>query len=153
MSIWQEAKEMFYKKDALVTLDVGIIDFSPKGMKSVEHGQFKSYDEYLEIQRKSASNNRKYFEKCYYNFGGDNGFHGEVDRTNPTKKTVLFKRVLINGTYDDGTCFEGKEDHVWVTVSDTSQFLPGKSYSFWADIYRYMRHGRGVKSIVLDSEI
>lgn len=147
MTMWEEAKEMFNKTDAIVTLDVGTIDFSPKEMKAVVHGQFKSYDEYLEIQRKSCATNRRYFEECYYNFGGENSFKGEVIKINSANKTVLFKRIFISGIYDDGNGFTGKEDHVWVTVSNTSLFLPGKSYSFEADVYRYMRHGKGGKSI------
>lgn len=146
MTTWEEEKKESYKKNALVICYGGVIDFSPQSMKTVEHGQFKSYDEYLEIQKNSCLTKRSYFESCFY-FSCINNFEGEVNKVDSKRKTVLFKRIRLTGTYYDGTCFEGKEDHVWISVSDTLPFVPNKSYSFEAEVYRYMKHGKKGKLI------
>lgn len=35
---------------------------------------------------------------------------GQIERI--TGKAVCFKRIYVSGMYPDGTCFDGKEEHV-----------------------------------------
>lgn len=143
---WKEIKNDFYKEDAVIPLDEGVVDFSPKRMKKVVNGNFKSYDEYLDIQRKSGKFLRHDFERCYYD-SIESFFKGRVERINYKNKTILFQRIMVSGTYDDGTCFDGKEDHVWVKFNKPGKFSEHSCYSFDAQVYRYMKHGKNGKLI------
>ena len=41
--------------------------------------------------------------------------------------------------YMDGVCFDGKEEHVWMSSSGFENYKVGDSVSFFADVYRYLK--------------
>lgn len=143
MSKWEDFKKAHYGKDICVHYNGGVIDFSPRSIQEVEHGAFKSYDEYLDVQMRSCDKSRDYFELCFYYGGGCTDFRGKIDRLDPIKGKVIFKRIMVSGTYSDGTGFYGKEDHVWMDQDGFTGFQPGDCLWFSAEIYRYMRRGNG----------
>ena len=69
--------------------EFGTIDFSPEKLKKIEGGEKLSYDEYLEIQRKSAKDCRHYFEMCYYEMAL--GFKGQIEKKN--SKNIRLRKV------------------------------------------------------------
>ena len=144
MSKWDELQKECYGKDIIVRCQNGLVDFSPDSMQDVENGDFKSYDEYLEVQKYSFDKVRQFFELCYYHISGVSAdFKGQILRFDQQKNKVLFKRIMVNGMYGDGIGFVGKEDHVWMDVAGFESFKPGDSLRFEADIYRYMRKSDG----------
>lgn len=133
-----------YGKNVCAMYGKGVIDFATESMENITNGNFKSYDEYLVVQRDSCGKNRRYFEMCYYHMGGAYAdFKGKILRFDETKGKVLFKRIMLNGMYGDGTGFYGKEDHVWMDKADFEEFSVNDCVQFEADIYRYMRKKDG----------
>lgn len=61
MNKWDELRKECYGKDTLERYQNGRIDFSPDSMRDVENGDFKSYDEYLEVQKRSCDKVRQFF--------------------------------------------------------------------------------------------
>lgn len=143
MSKWDDLKKAYYGKDICVNYEGGIIDFSPDSIHKVAHGEFRSYDEYLDVQMRSCSKSRNYFEMCFYCGDACTDFKGKIDRFDPVKGKVIFKRIMVDGIYSDGTGFYGKEDHVWMDQDGFAGFQPGDCLWFSAEIYRYMRRGNG----------
>ena len=144
MNKWDELRKECYGKDTLERYQNGRIDFSPDSMQDVENGDFKSYDEYLEVQKRSSSKVRQFFELCYYHVSGLTAdFKGQILRFDQRKNKVIFKRIMVNGMYGDGIGFVGKKDHVWIDRTGFESFQPGDCLRFEADIYRYMRKGNG----------
>ena len=45
--------------------------------------------------------------------------------------------------YSDGTCFEEKEDHVWMEQQGFEDYRPGDCLSFCAEVYKYIKTGDG----------
>lgn len=45
--------------------------------------------------------------------------------------------------YSDGVCFEGKEEHVWMSNAGFEKFEVGDCVSFFAEVYRYVKTGSG----------
>lgn len=146
MSKWKKFKREYFGTNILTNYEDGTINFDPESMKEVVNGKFKSYSEYLDVQANSIGKNRTYLELCYYD-SFDDSFKGKVKRINFENNTVLFSRIMILGFYPDGNSFAGKEDHVWVTVEDTSAFKPEECIEFNAEVYRYMKHGQDGKII------
>lgn len=140
MKEWIKLKEENYMKDVRESYGNGMIDFSPDSMKDFNSNDFKSYDEYLEVQRLSVDKSRKCFETCYYNDYGCY-FYGRIERT--TQDRVLFKSVLVSGMYHDGIGFDGKEDHVWIEKAGFENFKVGDCVKFTADVYRYIKKNNG----------
>lgn len=58
MNKWDELRNECYGKDTLERYQNGRIDFSPDSMRDVENDDFKSYDEYLEVQKRSCDKER-----------------------------------------------------------------------------------------------
>lgn len=143
MSNWNEFKKEHYQQKYSITYGQGMIDFAPESMDDVRGGSFKSYDEYLEVQRNSCGQARRYFELAYYAPAMDMHFRGTIDRVDAEKAKIVFKRIAISGIYRDGIGFYGKEDHVWMNLAGFETFQAGDSVEFFADVYRYMRHGKG----------
>ena len=115
-------------------------------MLDVKNGYFKSYSEYIDIQALSAKESRNYLQICYYD-SFENTFKGKIERINFSNKTILFKRIMVNGIYPNGRGFKGIEDHVWIKVDNPNYFSKKDCISFSADVYRYMKHGKGGKKI------
>lgn len=144
MNKWDELRKECYGKDTLERYQNGRIDFSPDSMRDVENGDFKSYDEYLEVQKRSCDKVRQFFELCYYHVSGSSAdFKGQILRFDQQKNKVLFKRIMVNDMYGDGIGFVGKEDHVWMDRTGFELFNPGDCLWVEADIYRYMRKSDG----------
>lgn len=146
MSDWNKLKRKFYKKNYRTTFEAGMIDFSPDSMNTVRGGSFKSYDEYLEVQRQSCGKQRRYLEQCYYEHCFDVECKGQIERFDDARGKVLFKRIMISGMHSDGCGFYGKEDHVWTDKAAFGDYSPEDCVRFTAIVYRYLRHGEG-KSI------
>lgn len=139
MENWEEFKNAHYGKNEVVQSEWGTICFSPDSLKSVAGGERLTYDEYLDIQMRSAKNVRRYFERCYYSISLS--FCGQIEKQ--TKDRVCFRRIYVEGMYPDGTCFDGKEDHVWIELKGFEDCQVGDSVSFFAEIYRYLKTGSG----------
>lgn len=137
---WQEFKAQFYGTNVVVQSEWGIIDFNPEGMKDVVGGEKLTYDEYLDIMKKSGHQCRHYFELCYYDcFEMD--FKGQIEKK--SKDNICFKRIFVSGMYSDGTFLDGKEDHVWMSKEGFKGYEIGDCLSFTAEIYRYLKTSNG----------
>lgn len=141
MNEWNEFKKAHYGKNICVLSEWGTIDFSREKLKEIEGGEKLSYDEYLEIQRESAKVCRHYFEMCYYESAL--GFKGQIEKKND--KNICFKRIFVEGMYRDGICFDGKEDHVWLSSKGFEDYKIGDCLSFWAEVYLYLKTSNGKK--------
>lgn len=139
MSNERKNKDANYMAKVSVQTENGIIDYDPDTMKDVVGGEKLTYDEYIEIQEKTAGKVRGSFQLCYYYV--PLGFKGQIEKKNDKK--VCFKRIHVDGMYSDGTYFEGKEDHVWMDLKGFEDYQVGDSVSFWAEVYRYLKTGNG----------
>ena len=139
MSNARKRKDANYMAKVSVQTENGIIDYDPDKMKDVVGGEKLTYDEYIEIQEKTAGKVRGSFQLCYYYV--PLGFKGQIEKKNDKK--VCFKRIHVDGMYLDGICFEGKEDHVWMDLKGFEDYQVGDSVSFWAEVYRYLKTGNG----------
>lgn len=68
-------------------------------------------------------------------------FKGQIKKVK--EKHICFKRVLISGTYADGTMFDGKEDHVWMDKTGFEEYNIGDCVLFGAEVYCYIKTGNG----------
>lgn len=139
---WAIAKKELYQQPIVAITEWGLIDFNPETQKTLSHGENITYDDYLDLMRKSGHSVRQDFEKVYYDASWCS-FKGRVERINQKQGTICFERIFIDAEYSDGDGFFGKEDHVWM---DLSAFLPckqGDCFSFIADVYRYVKTGNG----------
>lgn len=143
MDKWNDFKREHYQQKYSITYGQGMIDFAPESMDDVRGDSFRSYDEYLDVQKNSCGQARRYFELAYYEPAMDMHFRGTIDRVDVEKAKIVFKRIAISGIYRDGIGFYGKEDHVWMDLAGFEAFQAGDSAEFFADVYRYMRHGNG----------
>jgi hypothetical protein len=142
MNDWKKIRKENYGKDTVVNYGKGYIDFSPEGMKKVKHGEALSYEDYLEIQKKSCEQFREYFAMCYWNHYVCD-FKGQIERINESKGKVVFKRLFVDGMYHDGIGFFGKEDHVWMDKEPFAEYSVGDCLRFSANICRYLKTGNG----------
>jgi len=147
MNDWKELKKEFYGSGTLVSVEGGVINFAPEASKCIVGGENLSYDEYLEIERKSVSKRRHWFEHCYYEseslgfvYSSD-AFIGKISTF--TNLKVCFEYIAVSGMYGDGNGFKGKEDHVWMDRSDFKQFRVGDCVAFRATVYKYLKTGKG----------
>lgn len=132
----------YYKQNMVVISKWGTIDFSPDNFETIVGKGSMTYDEYLDIQHKSASLSRLGFGRCFYE-GRYASFTGQITRIDKKKGKLCFKRIYISGTYQDGTCFEEKEDHVWMDAAEFKNFNCGDKICFGAEVYRYLKRGTG----------
>ena len=132
-------KDVNYGTKTTVQTENGIIEYDPESMKGIVGGEKLTYDEYLEIQKNSAGHVRGSFQLCY--FYCPLGFKGEIEKKND--RNICFKRIYVDGMYNDGLCFEGKEDHVWMDLKGFEDYQVGDSVSFFAEVYRYLKTGNG----------
>ena len=139
MSNTRKRKDANYMAKVSVQTENGIIDYDPEKMKDVVGGEKLTYDEYIEIQEKTAGKVRGSLQLCYYYV--PLGFKGQIEKKND--KNVCFRRIYVDGMYFDGNCFEGKEDHVWMDLKGFEDYQVGDSVSFGAEVYRYLKTGNG----------
>lgn len=147
MDTWEDLKKEFYRKKVRLYFLDGVIDFSPNSMKDVKNGSFKSYDEYLEIQKNSLNRQRVILEHCYYHAGLDDCY-GQIERRG-RNNDVLFRKIIVNYWEGNGipSCINDKVEHVWITSPLLKNFHEGDRLKFHASVYRYMKHGHNGKQI------
>ena len=140
---WEELKRNYYLSNAVTITEDGVIDFSVETYNETEfNGSKVSYDEYLDIQRFSGSR-RECFAKCFYDGGHGAYCKGQIERINENKGKILFKRIFVSGMYGDGICFDGKEDHVWMSRKGFEKYKVSDCISFYAEVYQYLKTGNG----------
>lgn len=61
MNEWKEFKKEHYGQGYSITYEQGMIDFASENMDDVRGGSFRSYDEYLDVQRNSCGQARRYW--------------------------------------------------------------------------------------------
>lgn len=133
--------ENYYGENTMVMMyDFGYLDFSTTGISDIVYSKKLTYDDYIDIQIQSEGKQREYFKMCYYNLISE--LKGCVERK--TKDKICFKRIFVTGMYsDDCSFFEGKEDHVWMDIKGFETLNVGDCVSFFAEVYRYIKTGRG----------
>lgn len=137
---WEDLKQMHWEENIIVdTQEWGYIDFSPKGKDEVVGGEKLTYEEYLDAQMAIGKNIRGWLFLCYHE--SPLGFMGQIERI--TKKAICFKRIYVSGMYMDGECFEGKEDHVWMSLENFEDYQVGDCLEFFAEAYRYLKTSNG----------
>ena len=139
---WVRCKKHYYGSKTGLQVFGGIIDFDPDRQKDLVGGDKITYDEYLDLQMMACESKEKArwdFAMCYYYHPLE--FKGEIERI--TKAAVCFKRIYVSGMYDDGICFDGKEDHVWIDKHGLEDYKVGDCLSFFAEPYRYIKTGNG----------
>lgn len=143
---WKKLKKEYYRSNTICTTDDGTIDFSPEDFeKLVTNGHRITYDEYLDIMWKSGQNVRHSFAECFYSGDGFAQCKGKIQGFTTKKHKVIFKRLHVTGTYSDGLCFNGKEDHVWMNDTEFKNFSAGDNVTFEAEVYRYLKTANGKK--------
>ncbi len=135
----ERKKNANYRKRVVSFEENGLIDYNPDRLKDIVGGEKLSYDEYLAIQERSAGHIRGSFQACYYNY--TLSFKGQIEKR--TKDKICFKRIFVEGMYPDGSCFDGKEDHVWMDTNGFGGLKEGDAVSFYAEVYRYIKTGNG----------
>lgn len=141
---YPEEKDLFatdYGQKIVTFTYKGPIDFDPEGYRDIVGAEKFTYDDYIDVQIRSLQKTRGWFATCYYNISL--GFQGCVERKNKEKGKICFKRIMVDGMYPDGTCFEGKEDHVWMDIAGFEEYEIGDCVSFSAEVYRYVKTGDG----------
>ena len=144
MVSWEELRKSCYGQNVLQEFEKGVINFDPNGMAKVRNGVFKSYDEYLAIQKQSCeAGQRRYFGKCYYYAVTSPELKGKIERFDTKHQKVVFNRIVLDALFSDGIGFFGKEDHVWMDAEPFKDFAAGDSVSFFAEVVCYMKFGNG----------
>lgn len=135
----EELKKAYYGQKTCVLEEGGAIIFDPDSQKEVVGAEKMTYDEYLDVQIASLGKQRGYFAMCYFNYPME--FRGEIEKC--TAQKVCFKRIFVEGMFNDGEMFDGKEDHVWMDRGPFSNIKEGGCVSFFAEVYRYVKTGNG----------
>lgn len=139
---YPEEKDLFalhYGENVKVQTYDGIIDFSPDGYRDIKGAENFTYNDYIDVQIRSFNKTRTWFAKCYYNI--PLGFMGCIEKT--AKDKICFNRIAVDGMYSDGSCFVGREEHVWMDISGFEKYKIADCLSFSAEVYRYVKKGNG----------
>lgn len=147
---YPEHKELFascYGEKVLAQTYDGNIDFNPNGYADVVGAEKFTYDDYIDVQIRSFHKTRGWFATCFYNI--PLSFKGTIERK--TKDNICFERIFVEGMYPDGLCFDGKEEHVWMSLlvcgscggsfRRTSKSAKGKTTYYWRCVSR-IEHGK-----------
>lgn len=129
----------YYGQKVIANTYDGVIDFNPEGYRDIVGAEKFTYDDYIDVQIRSFHKTRGWFATCYYNI--PLGFKGCIEKR--TKENVCFKRIMVEGMYPDGDCFDGKEDHVWMNIAGFEKYQTGDCVSFSAEVYRYVKTSNG----------
>lgn len=130
---------IYYGEKTIVQTYDGNIDFAPDGFSDIVGAEKFTYDDYIDVQIRSFKKVRGWFATCYYNI--PLSFKGSIEKK--TKDNVCFNRIMVEGMYPDGICFEGKEEHVWMSNVGFEGYEIGDCVSFFAEVYRYVKTGSG----------
>lgn len=117
----------------------GLFFFDPEDINDVVGAESLSYDEYIYIQLKAGRPKRSDFINCYMNISL--GFKGCIEKI--SKNNICFKRIFVEGMFPGFECFDGKEDHVWMSRKGFENYKIGDSVSFGAEVYRYIKKSNG----------
>lgn len=139
---WKEFVEKYSHSGYLVDSEFGTIDTTDDAMKDVAGGEDLSYEEYFQALFNSRNIIRYCFEYCYYS-NAHCDFKGQIERFNRKKGKVIFKRIYISGGLMDGSCYKGKEDHVWMDIEPFEEYQNGDCLFFEGEIYRYLKTTNG----------
>lgn len=139
---WKDFIKKYSHSNYIVQSEFGAIDTSEDGMKDVAGGENLSYEEYLQALFNSRNNRRHCFEYCYYSYACCD-FRGQIERFNRKKGKVIFNRIYVSGDLTDGTCYQGKEDHVWMDIEPFEKYQVGDCLQFGGEIYRYLKTRNG----------
>lgn len=129
----------YYGENIVVQTYDGSIDFAPEGYKDIVGAENFSYDDYIDVQIRSFGKTRGWFATCYYNM--PLSFKGVIEKK--SNDNICFKRIMVDGMYPDGVCFEGKEEHVWMSNQGFEECDIGDCVSFFAEVYRYIKTSNG----------
>lgn len=138
----QEMADMIkchYRTRTVTMVENGSIDFDPDGLQETAHGENLTYNDYLDAQIRAIGKTHSGFQACFYNIPLE--FKGCVEKV--SEKHICFQRIYISGMYPDGTCFDDKEQHVWMELTGFELLKVGDCVSFCADTYRYLKTGNG----------
>lgn len=136
----QELLLAYYGDNIVVRLGYGNLDFSPSKISNIVAKKVPTYDEYLDVQIQSFGKQRTWFMTCYHNI--PDAFKGRIEKISHGK--ICFQRVYVSGMFsEDGSFFNGKEDHVWMDLCGFEEFNVGDYVSFFAEVYPYIKTGRG----------
>lgn len=108
-------------------------------MKDIVGAEKLTYADYIDTQIQTGTKFRVGFMLCYYEI--PLGFKGEVEKFG--KDRICFKRIYVDGMHTDGTGFEDKEDHVWMSIQGFEGLVIGDCVSFFAEPYRYLKTSNG----------
>jgi len=134
-------KAHYGSKESFQTDTGGLLNFNKEAMKDIVGAEKLTYEDFIDIQIQTGADYRGSFMLCYYY--NPMGFKGEVETF--AKDRICFKRIYVDGMYPDGTCFEGKEDHVWMPSDGFGHLEKGDCVSFFAEPYRYVKTSNGKK--------
>ena len=134
-------KAHYGSKESFQHYDGGLLNFDENAMKDIVGAEKLTYPEFIDIQIQTGKDYRGSFMLCYYYDPIE--FKGEVETFG--KGTICFKRIFVDGMYPDGTMFEGKEDHVWMSAEGFGELQKGDCISFFAEAYRYVKTSNGKK--------
>lgn len=128
-----------YGDNTIVLSSFGNIDFSSEGKEDIVGGENLTYDDYIDIQIRSAGKQRSWFQMCYYNMLSS--FMGCIGKKKG--KNICFQKIHVSGMFHDGDGFIGKEDHVWMDIGGFENFKAGDCVSFSSEVYRYVKTSNG----------
>ena len=136
---YKELFALYYGEKIIVQTYEGNIDFDPNGYRDVVGAERFSYDDYIDVQIRSFHKTRGWFATCYHSI--PLSFKGTIERK--AKDNICFERIFVEGMYPDGSCFDGKEEHVWMSTNGFEEYEIGDSVSFFAEVYRYIKTSNG----------
>ena len=138
---YEVIKAHYGSKVNFQTYEGGLLNFDENAIKDIVGAEKLTYPEFIDIQIQTGKDYRGSFMLCY--FYDPVEFKGEVETFG--KGTICFKRIYVDGMYPDGTMFEGKEDHVWMSAEGFGKLDKGDCISFFAEAYRYIKTSNGKK--------
>lgn len=133
---WQNFKHQYYNKNMIVISEWGVINFKKDFLKEVRRTGKLTFDELLDLQRKSNDTLRHFLAECYY----EDPYpilSGTIDKIDKNGCRVCFNRLKVE--YGIIPVREGYEDHVWVVSNEFKQFKKGDFLEFSADVYCYVK--------------
>lgn len=130
----------YYGKNTWVSVNDGMIDFSPNGMKKVKGGEQLTYPDYLKIQYSSLGHTKVGLERVFFDAYSAR-FKGEI--TKKIHDHLLFKKLYIDAIDSDLVGYVDSEDHVWMSAKPFNDLKINDCVEFDAKVYRYLKVGHG----------
>ena len=121
MCMCKEMFALYYGEKIIVQTYEGNIDFNPNGYRDVVGAERFSYDDYIDVQIRSFHKTRGWFATCYHSI--PLSFKVTIERKD--KDNICFERIFVEGMYPDGLCFDGKEEHVWMSINGFEEYKIG----------------------------